>query len=215
MRKIIGGTLAVLMLVTLGCSAQDETPIPSAEPTKAEKLRQAYALLYGISKKGQQVDGLTKLKKTTPAVESILEGIALANRNISAALESWAKNDTTGILTKHGLPAFEQRSRSIIERRMTLKILLSKKEKSIKLLLLAQFQALQYQSALLKVIEDASTVKERRKQAEAFAEQLNELEKRLFDQITVIGQMELNKAAEKAAAKEGKKPKKPKKDKKK
>jgi len=205
MRHFLATMLSVLMLFAFACSCEKTAP-PSTtgEPTPEEKIQQAYALLYSVSKPAQKVDQITKIKKTTPAIEKILEDIGAANTKIVAALEAWTRNDTEGVLAHMDLPAFEQKSRDIITRRTTVKLLLSGKKESIKRLLLAQFQALQYQNALLTIIENNAREKGRDKQAAEFRKTIKDLENRVFDQITIVGQEDLQQGQKKAEQEEKK-----------
>ena len=209
MKVTTGSVLALALALFVACSSEKGPAAPeTGDVSPQEKMEQAYALLYAVAKPAQNIQGITKIKKTTPAIVEILTEIGDTNKKIVAALESWTEHDKDGVLSHMDLPAFEAKSRQLITRRTTVQLLLSGKKESIKTLLLVQFQALDYQNAMLTIIGNNSKEKGRKKQCEAFGETLKKLQDRVFDQIVILGQQQIMEEAEKKEKKEEKKEKK-------
>jgi hypothetical protein len=181
------GTLFLLLFLFVGCASQQKIcPCPQAAKENCKQgLQEGYALLYVLANQEKDVDGLLKIKKTSPANQKLIQGIAEVNRDIAKSLEAWAKNDPENSMSRTGLPEFEEKSRGLIAKHITVQLLFSRKQQSIKCLMIAQHQAMVYEASLLEVLRKSETIKERKKKLAEDKKRVDNLAHGIYAQINV------------------------------
>jgi len=178
--------LLAVLFFCLGCATQQKCICPeTAKAESKQHIREGYALLYALASQEKDVDGLLKIKKTSPKNQKVIEEIALVNRDILQSLESWAQNDPEKTVSQSGLPDLEMRSRDLIKKKVTWQLLLSGRRESVKMLMMAQHQALIYESCLLKAIQESEHNKERKKKTGEYAARIDRLSIQVADQISL------------------------------
>jgi hypothetical protein len=178
--------VAVLFLFVSGCASPNKCVCPqAADPGSGQHLQEGYALLYLLAGHEKDVDGILKIRKTSPPNRQLIEEIAEVNRDLFHSLETWAQNDPGQTLTCTGLPGLEERSESGIKSQFTWQLLLSGRGESIKRVMLAQHQALGCETSLLKAIHASEKTGERQQLTAEYIEKLENLSARLLDQICI------------------------------
>lgn len=144
-------------------------------PTTDLPRRQGYSLLYALVSDEAKVDGILIIKDASPGTKEAIKSIAARAKRAKEELDALAKSDRTLKLDASGLPAVEQETRDAISSQ-TAKLLLTSSGEVFEMnLLLTQYEALKYLSALSKALAEREPAGPRKVMLEELSTDANTL----------------------------------------
>jgi len=162
---LAAGTAVAASAVLTGCASDSKGASPAdtsmdgsassrGATTTDLPRRQGYALLYALVTDESKVDGILILKDASPGTKEAIKSIAARTKRAKEDLEALADADSTLKLDAADLPAVEEETRNTISSQ-TAKLLLTSSGDAFELnLLLTQYEALKYLSALAQALAE-------------------------------------------------------------
>jgi len=165
--NLIAFTAAVALAagaILTGCTTDPKGASPADAPADGTAIgadrttdrpsRQGYSLLYALVTDESKVDGILILKDASPGTKEAIKSIAARTKRAKEDLEALADADSTLKLDAADLPAVEEETRNAISSQ-TAKLLLTSSGDAFELnLLLTQYEALKYLSALAQALAE-------------------------------------------------------------
>ena len=159
---------------------------PGADTSHALDRSQAYYLLYELSTKESEVDGILIIKSPRKETAALIKEIAKLSKSLTEKIETDMKADPTLRAGHSPLPVAEIRTRESIEA-ATRNELIFGSGKDLELrLLLTQAEAMSYLCHLAKVTQGFETEPTRIEFLKGLSKQAHDLGERVVTQISTL-----------------------------